>query len=563
VIVVGVNGVDGTFHDSSASIFVDGDLVFSVEEERLNRKKHSDGVPVKAFEACLKFVGAKEDQVDALGFYLDVESMYRNYFMRTVETYWPRTFGLYKSERSFRTLLNYNAYLRQRLSLSNKAEVYLLNHHLSHAASAFHFSNYDRAAVLVVDGSGDDETASLYIANRTDGVKKVTTFSHYPQSLGFFYASIADYLGLGWVEGSGKMMGLAPYGEPVFYEALKKIVFPSGLYDVDMDYFTYHLNSEERLSPKLQRLLGIPKRERWDPLMQVHADIARSAQLVLEDALVFLAEQAKLLTGEDNLCYAGGVALNIDANSKIYQQKLFNSISIHPAAYDGGTSIGAGYLAHVRRYGTLPIQSSKVFLGARMDTAGLLECCKVNGLTKIDHGNVECIESAAERLARGEVIGWVYGRMEIGPRALTHRSILAHPGIEKDIVNRVKRRESFRPFAPIVKSEKLNDFFEGGPPESPHMLYKYSVKRDYWGTLKGIVHVDRSARVQTIKDDLELGKTWHLLNAFEKRTGLPVLLNTSFNLRGQPLVNSVHDVLDALLKTDVNAVYIENSEISK
>jgi carbamoyltransferase len=563
VIVIGVNGVDGTFHDSSASIFLDGKLVFSIEEERLNRKKHSDGVPINAFRECLQFVGAKADEVDAVGFYLDVESLYRNYFMRTVETYWPRSFNLYKSEQSFKSLLGYEAYLRKKLNLANGAKVHLLNHHLCHAASAFHFSNYSRAAVLVVDGSGDDETASLYVASNCDGVKKVATFSHYPQSLGFFYASIADYIGLGWIEGSGKMMGLAPYGEAVFYDALKSIVFRNGLYDIDMKYFTYYLNSEERLAPQLKNIFGIPKREKWEPLLQVHADIAKSAQLVLEDALVFLAEQAKILTGEEHLCYAGGVALNIDANSRVYQQKLFKSIAIHPAGYDGGTSIGAGYLAHVRTVGQPPVQSSEVFLGTKMETAGLTEFCRDNGLTKIDHTEDECIESAASRLAREEVIGWVYGRMEIGPRALTHRSILAHPGINKDKVNLVKRRESFRPFAPIVRRDKLGDIFEGGPPDSPHMLYKYSVKSEYLDKLKGVVHVDRSSRVQTIDGERELAKTWKLLAAFEGRTGLPVLLNTSFNMRGQPLVSSFRDALEALMTTDLSAVYIENSEIRK
>ncbi len=303
---------------------------------------------------------------------------------------------------------------------------------------------------------------------------------------------------------------------------------------------------------------------RNEPLLKIHADIAGSAQLVLEDAILFMCEKAKDLTNCTNLAYAGGVALNIDANSRIYDSGLFGRISIHPASYDGGTSIGAGYLAHLEKTGHRPRSSSEVFLGTEIRVDGQIdEYCRAHGLSVTTHTENGCIASAVSRLAKREIIGWISGRMEIGPRALTHRSILSHPSVPRADVNRIKQREPFRPFAPIVLQDRLYDIFEGGPRESPHMLYKYNVRKPYHDLLAGVVHVDNSARVQTIADTPELSRTFKLLTAFAERTGLPVLLNTSFNLRGQPLVNTGIQALEVLLGTDLASVYIDNFEFAK
>lgn len=560
---MGFNGVEGTFHDSSASVFLDGDLVFSIEEERLNRRKHSSGIPRLAIEECLRHVGANISDVDAFGFYFEPESMYRNYFLRTVRNYWPNTLKLYWGREFFEGLRDYESNLRSTLGILEKTPVHFFNHHLCHAASAFHFSMFDDAAILVIDGSGDDETASLYVGTPKGEIRRVATFSRYPQSLGFFYASIADFIGLGWIEGPGKMMGLAPYGRPRFRDELKRIIFPAGEYNMDMSYFRYHLGGDMRVSPKLGQIFTVPQRRKRDPLTDVHADIAHSAQEVLEEGILYICSKAKELTKKDNLCYAGGVALNIDANSRIYNSNLFSRMQIHPASYDGGTSIGAGYLAHYKTFKLRPNSSSQVFLGTSMNTSGLQEACAKNGFDFRVHSNHQHVTSAAERLARREIVGWVYGRMEIGPRALTHRSILAHPGLEREEINKIKMRENFRPFAPIVKQERLLDIFQDGPNESPCMLYKYSVKGQHREALRSIVHVDGSSRVQTIDGTQELKPTRALLEEFERLSGIPVLLNTSFNLRGQPLVNSYQDVLQMFGQTDLAAVYLENVEISK
>jgi carbamoyltransferase len=561
MIVIGFNGVEGTFHDSSASVFLDGELVFSVEEERLNRQKHSGGIPRLAVQACLDHVGAKISEVDAFGFYLEPEVMYQKYFLRTVRNYWPKTLALYRGRRFFEQFREYEQELRAALTIPTKTPLHFFNHHLCHAASAFHFSAFDDAAILVIDGTGDDETASLYVGDREGEIQRAATFSKYPQSLGFFYATVADYIGLGWIEGPGKLMGLAPYGKPRFYEQLKNVVFRNGEYDVDMTYFRYHLNDTVRHSAKLAEIFGVPPRDRKAPLMDIHADIACSAQRVLEDGILYVAAKSAELTRKDKLCYAGGVALNIDANSKLYNSGLFSSVEVHPASYDGGTSIGAAYLAHRKTTGQRPKSSSAVFLGTMMDLAGLGDACASAGFEFRVHRGDEHITRAAERLARREIIGWVYGRMEVGPRALTHRSILAHPGLAREEVNKIKMREGFRPFAPIVQKERLADYFYDGPSESPCMLFKYSVKQQYREELRGVVHVDNSSRVQTIDGADELAPTRELLARFEKLSGIPILLNTSFNLRGEPLVNSYEDVLNMMEKTELAAAFLGNVEI--
>jgi carbamoyltransferase len=563
MIVIGFNGVEGTFHDSSASVFLDGELVFSIEEERLNRQKHSGGIPRLAVQACLDHVGAKVSDVDAFGFYLEPEVMYQKYFMRTVRNYWPSTLALYRGRRFFEQFREYERELRAALVIPAKTPLFFFNHHLCHAASAFHFSPFDDAAILVIDGTGDDETASLYLGDREGEIQRAATFSKYPQSLGFFYATVADYIGLGWVEGPGKLMGLAPYGEPRFYEQLKSVVFRKGDYDVDMTYFRYHLNDTVRHSAKLAAIFGVPPRDKKAPLTDIHADIACSAQRVLEDGILFVSAKSAELTGKDKLCYAGGVALNIDANSKLYNSGLFSAVSVHPASYDGGTSIGAAYLAHRKITGRRPKSSSAVFLGPTMDLSGLESACASSGFKFLVHSGDEHIRRAAERLARREIIGWVYGRMEVGPRALTHRSILAHPGLTREEVNKIKMREGFRPFAPIVKKERLSDYFYDGPADSPCMLFKYSVRQQFRHELQGVVHVDSSSRVQTIDGSDELAPTRCLLDRFEDLSGMPVLLNTSFNLRGQPLVNSYKDVLDMMNRTGLAAAFLDNIEISK
>jgi carbamoyltransferase len=429
-----------------------------------------------------------------------------------------------------------------------------LNHHDCHAAGAFFLSNFKSAAILTVDGYG--ERASTTIGRGLGQSIETLMEVEFPHSLGAFYAAFTQYLGFRANNGEGKVMGLASYGEPSYYQAIRELVtLTEDGFELDLSYFEYTMNRPRRYSQKLIKLLG-PERRAEGPLEDRHQDIAASLQQVTEEVLLHLAGRARALTGETRLCMSGGVVLNCVANTRILFEAGFEEVYFMPASGDGGSSLGAAlYAHHVLEKGTKPTYLASDYHGPSFSEEEIETELKKSGsrYVRVDDIATTC----ADLLADGKILGWFQGAAELGPRALGHRSILADPRRHemKDVLNaRVKFREGFRPFAPSILKERCGDFFEHAQ-ASPYMLQVYKTREDKLDTLPAITHVDDGARVQTV--DREVSPLyWDLIHAFGEKTDVPVVLNTSFNIRGEPIVNSVADALKCFYTTDMDALAI-------
>lgn len=554
LLVLGINGVAEMFHDASATLIRDGELIASVEEERFNRRKHSNGVPLQAIEFCLRRAGASFEDLDHIGYYLDPDVL-RTSFIEDVRSRYPLSDEVV---RSYGTTCDRIASIPDELAGHfgeyERSRFHFLNHHLAHAASAFHVSGFDRAAILTVDGSGDRETATLY-EGRGAELHKVCDFLVYPQSLGFVYAIMARHLGLGWVEGSGKLMGLAGFGKPdlpLFDDIVRLLPDPRQPIDIDLSFFEYHTTGEG-LSPKGIERFG-PPRDRDDPLEQRHMDLSATTQALLERALLHLAEASKrLLPDCQNLCFAGGVALNVLANRRLHDSPLFDKLFVTPAAYDGGTSLGCA-LHLSAKYGGVAQHPFSVYLGPDIekdfDLEGAIEKARPNAVIQ-ELEEDQIAEVASELLVRNKIIGWAQGRMECGPRALGGRSFLTaatRPDAKDDLNSKVKRREGFRPYAPSVLEEHAADWFDLD--RSPHMLLSAQVKRDRREAIPGVVHIDGSSRPHTVTED-ETPRYYRLLQRYYEKTGVPVVVNTSLNRHGEPIVNTPEEALATITAGDL------------
>jgi carbamoyltransferase len=564
-VVLGINGCQDTFHDASATLIADGRMLGSMEEERLNRIKHTRGVPWMAVRCLLEQHGMEIADVDAVGFYLDPWLMLRHYFLRTVRDGFPDSIGLFQAAPFYVNLLRSRELIRHALGLGPRVPVYYVRHHLCHASAAFFGSGFERAAVLVVDGSGERETTSFYRGDGTS-LHPLSAAMSYPVSIGFLYEGIASHLGLGWIGGAGKMMGLAPFGRPTRLERLRKWVDmrPDGEIRIDMRKMSYYLNGPFFTASGLEDL-G-PGRSASEPLLEAHADLAASAQRLLEEVIVHVATCLRRRTGLDSLCYAGGVALNIDANTALLERAGFRNVYIMPAAYDGGTSIGAAYATYFRRRpgAPRPAPIERADLGSGFDDGAVQAAISATGLQSTRLDDAGLVDAVASRLARGAVVGWFRGRMEFGPRALGFRSILADPRQQRmaDYVNlRIKGRETFRPFAPAVPLERADEFFEMKAP-SPFMLYKFAVREAHRADLGAVMHVDGSSRVQTVTE-AENGDFHRLLVSFGRITGVPVLLNTSFNLSGEPLVETPAQAVSSFLRSEMDVLVLGSHVIER
>ncbi len=590
-------GISAFYHDSAAAMVVDGDIVAAAQEERFTRKKHDAGFPRHAVRYCLEAAGCDLSGVDFVVFY-DKPFLKFERLLETYLAFAPRGFRSFRvampiwiKEKLFQKKLLVDE-LRRLPGGDNWNGVLLFTeHHLSHAASAFFPSPFDRAAVLTMDGVGEWCTTSLGLGcgNRLQIIKEI----HFPHSLGLLYSAFTYYTGFKVNSGEYKVMGLAPYGEPRYVNLIKDHLIDikdDGSFRLDLSYFDY-CTGLTMTNEKFHRLFGGPPRRPEAPLTQREMDLAASIQKVTEEVVLKLGRAIARETGERFLCMAGGVALNCVANGKLLKDGCFERIWIQPAAGDAGGALGAAlacwyqYLDHPKPpiNGALDFMHG-AYLGPAFDLPEIrrqLDACGARYTVLEDD---EVITRTADALAEGKAVGWMQGRMEFGPRALGARSILGDarsPTMQKLLNLKIKYRESFRPFAPSVLREDVADWFELDT-DSPYMLLvadvverrrrkmtpeeealfgidKLNVVRS---EIPAVTHVDYSARIQTVHRETN-PLYWRLLEAFKQRTGCPVIVNTSFNVRGEPIVCTPTDAFRCFMGTEIERLVVGNCWLEK
>jgi carbamoyltransferase len=591
-------GISAYYHDSAACLVRDGEVIAAAQEERFTRKKHDSAFPDRAISYCLKEAGITPHQVDYIVFYdkpfLKFERLFETYLafapkgLRSFITSMP----VWLKDKLFQKSVITDA-LKDLWGKNIKWEERLLfsEHHLSHAASAFFPSPFESAAVLTMDGVGEWTTTSLAIGqgNKLEVVKEI----HFPHSLGLLYSAMTYYTGFKVNSGEYKVMGLAPYGKPFYVDLIKKHLIDikeDGSFALDMSYFNY-CTGLTMTSKKFDEVFGGPPRQPESELTQREMDLAASVQAVTEEVVIKLAKGIAKSTGQKNLCLAGGVALNCVANGKLLREKVFENIWIQPAAGDAGGAVGAALGAYYIMLNQPRVVDKNVLDGMKGSYLGpeftqekiekeLIKC----GAVFTTHTPEEITNKTAQALADGKAIGWMNGRMEFGPRSLGGRSILADPrspSMQKLLNLKVKYRESFRPFAPSVLREDVSDWFDLDS-DSPYMLLVADVAKSKQRTMSpdeealfgieklnilrssipSVTHVDYSARVQTVHKQTN-PRYYQLIKQFKELTGCPVLVNTSFNVRGEPIVCSPTDAFRCFMGTELDVLVIGNTFLEK
>ncbi len=563
-------------HDSAAALVIDDQIVYAVEEERLNRKKHSGGFPIQAIKACLESANLQIGDLDHITFFWKpgISLKYMPvYFFK----FWDKVPALLREHKDLSMeenlgLLNYLAdmwKLPKRIRAEfgadkTKFKFHFMEHHMCHAASAFYPSPFKDAAILTIDGAGE-WTTTLMAKGNGNKITKILEVET-PYSLGAFYQAISRHLGFKLIEGPGKMMGLASYGkaDTDIYTDMKKLINleKNGGYSFDMSYFTYHYTRKTGVSDKFTALFDPSKTEGRD-WTQYEMDLAATAQRLVEEVVLHMATHLKNVTGSDNLCMAGGVALNSVTNGLIAKSGLFKEIFIQPAAGDSGTALGSALLLNHQVLDRQRTTMNTAFLGPSYSNDRYISALKAAGLKYKEMGEA-CFDFVAKKLAENQIIAWFQGKMEFGPRALGNRSILANPGDAgmKDALNRrVKFRESFRPFAAIVTEEDCSQYFDHDYP-NPYMLLVYNVKEEMKPLLPSITHVDGTVRIQTV-NETENVPMRKLLKAFQKISGFPVLINTSFNIKGEPIVCTPEDAIRSFIESDIDMLVLGDIVVSK
>jgi len=579
-------GISAYYHDSAAALVVGGGIVAAAQEERFSRRKNDERFPEHAARFCLKQAGIDLGDLDAVVFY-DKPVVK---FSRMLESFlsiapaglpaWLRVLPGWLSEK-----LNLRQTIRDELpGLSPDCPILFTEHHVAHAASAFYPSPFDRAAILTVDGVG--EWATTTISRGADNRIEMLRELHFPHSLGLLYSAFTAYCGFRVNSGEYKLMGLAPYGKPRFAAAIFENMIDlksDGSFRLNMDCFSF-LKGNKMTNHRFEQLLGGPPRTPESPFEQRHMDVAASVQEVVSEAMLRLAKQARKVTGEPRLCLAGGVALNCVANGKLQRAGLFNEIWIQPAAGDAGGALGAALEAWHQFKNAEPKGEGEPnwpsaggdsmrgsLLGPEFSESEIRRALEAHGAVFEQLDEAAMLERAAGLLADGAMLGWFQGRMEFGPRSLGSRSILGDArlaSMQSAINQKVKFRESFRPFAPAVLEERAGDYFDLTA-ESPYMLLVADVAQSQRlakpaeesvgfdrlkherSTLPAVTHIDGSARVQTVGRERH-PLFWRLLKQFEQRTGCGVLLNTSFNVRGEPVVCTPDDAYRCFVNTAID-----------
>ncbi len=598
-------GISAFYHDAAAAIIQDGEVIAAAQEERFTRKKHDASFPTHAIRFCLEFAGCSVNDLDAVVFYekplLKFERLLETYYAYAPRGFksFMRAIPVWLKEKLFLKKLIWDALNDIEKVDKKKVKLLFPEHHLSHAASAFYPSAYEKAAILTIDGVGEWATASICMGEGN----KITVLKEldFPHSLGLFYSAFTYYCGFKVNSGEYKLMGLAPYGnlESERVKQFKEII-KSKLIELKSDgsvflpqsYYNYAVGLRMAKDDKWEVLFGFPRRSAEQPIEQHHCDLALAAQQVLEEAVMNLAREAKRLTNAEYLCLSGGVALNCVANGKLDTTKLFRELFIQPAAGDAGGAMGAAYAAYYTYYNKERKLNSPAtdslkgsFLGTNhSDTQILSILRKYNAPYKWFDNEAVMLEEVANLIANGRVIGWHQGRMEFGPRALGARSILADardPDMQKKINLKIKYREGFRPFAPIVLAEEVGNYFDYQG-ISPYMLLVKPVKNSrqvpypadfqaktlldklYFrrSDIPAVTHIDYSARIQTVHKETN-PRLWKLLHCMKQQTGCAVMINTSFNVRGEPIVNTPEDSYKCFMRTDMDCLVIGNFILQK
>lgn len=554
-------GISANYHDAAAALVIDGQLVAAMQEERFSRVKNDASLPLAAARACLAHAKLDAAALDEVVFYENPYRKLERVLLSSLRTF-PR--ALRQFPRALASQLGGKLWVLDALSTQlgvARERVTHREHHASHAASAYFASPFQRAAVLTVDAVGEDVSTALWLGEGATLSRKSTVA--FPHSLGLLYSALTAYLGFEVNEGEYKVMGLAAFGAPKYREEFSKLLrVHDGGFELGLDYFDAHTNTEVGFSSKLEALLG-PRRLPGTPWHLDGnaddarcADIAASLQASLEDALLSLARRARAETGADALCLAGGVALNAVANARLFREAGFSELFVQPAAGDAGGALGAALLAASER-GDRRTTFTHAAWGTAVSGALTMELATQLGLSATRVSSP--VDAASELLLRGEVLAWVQGRFEWGPRALGQRSLLALPTpvAVKERLNRViKRREPFRPFAPMVLEAHASELFGPFAPRlAPFMTTVAEVRPDARAMLEAITHVDGTARLQTVSPDTVHGA---LLARIGRDTGTPVLLNTSLNGQGEPIVATEADALAFLLAHPVDALLVDD-----
>lgn len=548
-----VLGISALYHDAAAAVFVDGRIIAAAQEERFSRKKQDSSVPWRATRSCLDIAGLTLADIDALAYYEDPAMKYdRQLWMLGTET---RPDVVRELSERIEPRRVYGA-LREGLGFDGV--VRHVPHHLSHAASAFYCSGFEESAILVLDAVGEWSTASSGFGSTSSGIR-LTEVDRFPHSLGLFYSTVTAYLGFEVNEGEYKTMGLAPLGRPSLVDRLRRVIGwnERGSVRLDLRYFDF-LGLRRMWSDAFVDLLGRPPRDPDEPLDDWHADLARSVQAVLEDVVLSKARAVRADTGSRHLSMAGGVALNCVATARLRTAGVFEDIFVQPAAGDAGGAVGAAaQVSADLGVPPVPERLTHAYLGPEYGTEQhVVPALRAAGLAFTDYRTRggDLLDDVVERLAAGQIVGWFQGRMEFGPRSLGNRSILADPrvaGMRDRINGLVKMRESFRPFAPSVLEKLAPEYFHSTGP-LPFMLETVQTRTDQ---LPAVTHVDGSARVQTVDPEVN-PRFAALLERFHRRTGYGVLLNTSFNQRGEPVVCTPADALDCFIRSGLDALVL-------
>lgn len=561
--ILGLGQIGG--EDSSAVLLKDGIVLGAVAEERISRIKHQGGYPKQAIRWCLQEAGITIEQVDYVAI---VDKPWLRFKKRLVDWYGKKIFSypsysLYHiAHDEIPVFMEFYKFRNELNKLTKKkAKVYFIEHHIAHQASAYYQSPFSEALILSMDARGEycSTMVSIGRGNNIEVLKR----RYMPHSLGMLYASVTDYLGFKYGTDEYKVMGLASYGKPRFIERFRKVASydPKNLFALDMSFFTFQ-NGYGFLSDKFYSVFG-SRRDRKEEINQGHMDIAASLQFLLEEIVMKILIDWKSRTNQKNLCLSGGVALNCSMNGKIVKSGLFEQVFVFPASGDDGGAFGAAAYIH---YGKLKLPRkaalSSALMGPSFDDKEILKELEIS---KSKYQHLEAPEQEAARLiADGNIVGWYQGKMEFGPRALGSRSILADPTRPdmKGLINKyVKHREEFRPFAPSVKKESQKKYFDMSF-DSPFMTFVVDVKEEAKRILPAITHVDGTARVHTVERGTDQ-LYWKLLDEFERIKGVPVVLNTSFNIMGEPIVNTPREALRCFFATGMDALIMGRYLIKK
>jgi carbamoyltransferase len=590
-----VLGISAYYHDSAAALLRDGHVLAAAQEERFTRKKHDSEFPHHAIRSCLESTGTRPDEIDVVAFY-DKPFLKFERLLETYLAFAPKGFSSFRAALPVWVkdkLFQRTTILKELKKLADEnweQKLIFSEHHLSHAASAFYPSPFERAAVLTMDGVGEWTTTSLALGNGRD--LKVMREIHFPHSLGLLYSAFTYYTGFKVNSGEYKVMGLAPYGEPRFVDVIKDNLIDikeDGTFRLNLEYFEY-CTGLTMTNANFDRLFGGPARKPEQRLTQREMDLAASIQAITEEVMLKLALGIAKETGEKNLCLAGGVALNCVANGKLLRKKYFDRLWLQPAAGDAGGALGAALVAHHLHKGQGRTLNGGMdamrggYLGPQFTQSDIEERLRKAGAVFEVFQDGKLVDECARSLADGKALGWFQGRMEFGPRALGARSILGDPrspSMQKTLNLKVKYRESFRPFAPSVLAEDAGKYFDLNC-ESPYMLLVADVaerhriamteeQKQLFGIEKlnvprsavpAVTHVDYSARVQTVHK--ETNPRYHdLISSFKEKTGCPVVVNTSFNVRGEPIVCTPEDAFRCFMGTEIESLAVGNCFLRK